>query len=392
MPRTQPIYKSPAGEQAMMALYDQVLAHWPVPRETRTLPTRHGDTFVVTSGPAGAPPLVLLHGAGANSTIWAADVARYSRLYRTHAVDLPGEAGRSAPNRLPWPGPAWSEWLEDVLDALAVPNAALLGISQGAWTALKFATHHPERVSKLVLLCPGGIVPDRLSFLLRAVAYSVLGPRRAAGGAERIAQSLFGSEPAPREALEITRLVVTHFNSRVGVLPIFSAEQLRRLDMPALLIAGAQDTLRPTAKIVARMQTLLPQLHAVVLPQAGHVLTGTTRHILPFLAATEQHAAAHVGRYDGFVAWGATGNAAGVDQLMAALAGHADLPTLKLADFALGLVNTRAGSEQVRYYLFAGTERQRNYAALYFKRRGNFGVLANALAQGKIDQQQATAE
>ena len=76
----QSIYKSPAGEQAVMALYDSWLARWPAPYTTLTEPTRHGSTFVIASGAEAAPPLVLIHGAGTNSTMWAGDVADYSRL------------------------------------------------------------------------------------------------------------------------------------------------------------------------------------------------------------------------------------------------------------------------------------------------------------------------
>ena len=34
---TKSIYKSPAGETAVMAAYDALLAHWPVPCEMRTI-------------------------------------------------------------------------------------------------------------------------------------------------------------------------------------------------------------------------------------------------------------------------------------------------------------------------------------------------------------------
>ena len=42
------IYKSEAGRQAVLALYRRALDRWPVPHEELTIPTRAGDTFVVT--------------------------------------------------------------------------------------------------------------------------------------------------------------------------------------------------------------------------------------------------------------------------------------------------------------------------------------------------------
>ncbi len=167
---TPPIYKTPAGEQAVMALYDAALERWPVPCQQMTIPTRIGETFVIACGDESAPPLVLLHGAGTNSAIWAPDTVEYTRRYRVYAADLPGEPGKSTPNRPAWDGPAYAEWLANVFDALKIERAALLGVSQGGWTALKFAVRWPERVEKLALLAPGGVVSDRASFL-RALCY-----------------------------------------------------------------------------------------------------------------------------------------------------------------------------------------------------------------------------
>lgn len=282
-----PNYKSAAGEQAVMALYDKLLAGWPIPYTTAMLPTRHGDTHVIASGPAAAPTVLLLHGAASNALAWTGDVAALSRTLRVYAIDLPGEVGRSAPNRPPWAGPAYVEWLEDVLAGLGVAHAALVGISQGGWTALKFATAQPQRVSRLVLLAPGGVAPVRSSFLLAALPLSLLGRR----GGEAISRIVRGSQPVHPAAVEFMNVIMTHFKSRVGSLPTFSDEELVRLTMPTLLILGEQDALFDSAKIAARLQRLLPQLSVRLLPDVGHVLHGL-EDLTPFLVGEEASALA----------------------------------------------------------------------------------------------------
>jgi hypothetical protein len=97
-------------------------------------------------------------------------------------------------------------------------------------------------------------------------------------------------------------------------------------------------------------------------------------------------------RYQRFVAHGQSGSPAGVDLLMAALVEQDDFATSRLVDFALSLVETRPGRERLRHYLFQGCPQQRNYAALYFKRRGQVELLDEAVAQGKIDALQAYAK
>ncbi len=98
-----------------------------------------------------------------------------------------------------------------------------------------------------------------------------------------------------------------------------------------------------------------------------------------------------IGRYDHFRALGLSGAAHDVDVLMHALLTHGDFATSRLVDFALGLVETREGDGRLRHYLFHGAPIQRNYAALYFKRRGRVALLDEAVRQGVIDGVQAYA-
>ncbi len=224
------IYKSVAGEQEVMRLYESALERWPVLCDRLNIATRQGDTFAIASGDTDAPPLLLLHGACSNAASWIGDVEQYSRHFRVYAIDTPGEPGKSAQNRPGWNGPAYAEWMEDILNALKIEKASIMGISQGGWIALKFAISRPERVEKLVLLSSGGLVPAKASFLLRAMAFSLFGKR----GARAINRMTFGDQPIHEEAMKFMDAIMTHFKSRMGNLPLFSDSELRRLRMPEL--------------------------------------------------------------------------------------------------------------------------------------------------------------
>lgn len=93
-----------------------------------------------------------------------------------------------------------------------------------------------------------------------------------------------------------------------------------------------------------------------------------------------------------FIALGQSGSPADIDLLMSALLAQADLSTFKLVDFALSHVTAPEGVSRLRFYLFHGQHLQRNYAALYFKRRGYTDLLHEALTQGKIDWEQGFSE
>ncbi len=276
---TTSIYKSPAGEREIMALYDSVLTRWPVPFEKINVPTRHGETFVIASGDAKLPPLVLVHGSSSNAVSWGGEVKEYSRYFRVYAVDIPGEPGKSAQNRPSWDSPAYAEWLEDVLNGLGVEKASLLGISLGGWMALKFATYRPERVEKLVLLAPGGVVQAKASFIFRAILFSMLGRP----GARAINRMVFGNQPVDATAMQFMNTIMSNFRPRLDKQPMFSDEELGRLTMPVLLIAGEKDAILPSRKIVERMRKLVPHLEARLLSDTGHVLYGIASSISPFL-------------------------------------------------------------------------------------------------------------
>jgi pimeloyl-ACP methyl ester carboxylesterase len=279
--RTQTIYKSLTGKREIMALYNAVLARWPVAYDTFDLPTRHGNTFIITSGEKSALPLVLLHGAASNAVSWVGDVVEYSQHFRVYAVDLPGEPGKSAENRPAWNGPGFAEWLEDVLNGLKIQKTTLLGLSQGGWTALRFATTQPDRVKKLVLLAPSGIMPTRPSFILKAVILSIFGH----WGAERINRIVFGKQPIHPEAVKFMDAIMTHFKARVDKEYLFSDEELRRLNMPILLIGGTEDAIIPMESVVLRMQKIVPQLNSILIPNMGHALVNLSEQTIPFLLA-----------------------------------------------------------------------------------------------------------
>lgn len=95
-----------------------------------------------------------------------------------------------------------------------------------------------------------------------------------------------------------------------------------------------------------------------------------------------------LGRLDRLAERGRSGTAADVDSLMSELA-DANLATTKIVDYAIGLVDDREGIRRLDYYLFNGSQRQRNYAALYFKRRGDEARLRRAVNFGAIDNTQA---
>lgn len=267
-----------------MEVYDKILNNWPVEYQPITVSTRHGDTFVIAGGDESNPALVLLHGSSSNATSWIADFPEYSRHFRVYAVDIPGDPGKSAPNRLPWNSMSYAEWLLDLLDGFKIEQAMILGLSQGGWTALRFATCYPERIRKLVLLSPGGIVPTKKFFLFKSIFYLLQGKR----GAEKLNRYVAGSIPIHPDAMKFMDLIMNHFKARIDRESLFTDDELKRLTMPVLLIGGSDDVIRSNESIVRRLENLVPHLQHNIISGMGHVLVAMTGEVLPFLDGIDE--------------------------------------------------------------------------------------------------------
>ncbi|MEV5410249.1 alpha/beta fold hydrolase [Thermopolyspora sp. NPDC052614] len=282
------IYASPEGEQAIKRHYRDLLDRWPVPSEHLRVPTSQGETFVVTCGPADAPPVVLLHGSGTNSAMWLGDIPDWAPHLRLYAVDIVGEPGLSAPSRPALNSQESSRWLGDVLEGLSLDHTAFVGASLGGWTALDFATRHPERVERLALLCPGGIGRQKIGVLLASVLLLPLGNR---GRNAAMRMALGPNIPATPKAKDFTdyiQLIHRNFRPRHEQLPVFGDDALARLTMPVMATLGAHDRMLDSHATRRRLEQAVPHARIDFLPDAGHLIAGRSLPILDFLQQPEE--------------------------------------------------------------------------------------------------------
>ncbi|MFI6825776.1 alpha/beta fold hydrolase [Kribbella sp. NPDC050241] len=267
------IFTSEAGRRLLHERYRELLATWPVPSDQRLLPTREGETFIVSSGPVAAPPLVLLHGSASTTLEWIGDVAAWSEHFRVHAVDLLGEPGLSAPVRPALN--AQADWLDDVLEGLGIhAPTRMVARSLGGWFALDYAVRRPGRVERLALLTPAGIGRQKSLIFVPALFLQPFGR----WGTLQTMRLVAGPLPSG-DATEYGRFALQvheHFRPRRVRLPVFTDEQLAKLDL--LVIVGGRDRMLDAQETKRR----LPE-QTVVLPKAGHMVPAQTERVLEWL-------------------------------------------------------------------------------------------------------------
>jgi pimeloyl-ACP methyl ester carboxylesterase len=281
-------FRTREGEAAYLAAYDAAMKSWPVPYEEIDVPTRFGTTHVIVSGPKTAPPLVLLHGYMATSTMWSLNIADFSKDYRVYAIDVMGQPSKSIPAE-PIRGRAdFAGWLTATLDGLHLGRVSLVGMSFGGWIALGYAVAAPERVQKLVLLSVGGFVPMASRFTVRGMLM-VLFPIRLTVNSfmHWLGIKENPSDPDTRcmgDVVDLMYLGMKHFRmaqETARVMPmVFSDGELRSIQMPTLVLYGDHEVICDPAAALARALRLIPDCRGELVAGPRHEMCISHRRIV----------------------------------------------------------------------------------------------------------------
>ncbi len=290
-----PAFKSDEGRARYIAAYDAVLATWPVAYEEIDVPAALGTTHVIASGPKDAPPLLLLPSFAGTATVWRLNVEGLSRRFRTHAVDVIGQPGKSVAVRRPRDRHEYADWLVDLLDGLGIERAAIAGCSFGGFLALNQAALTPERVERAIAIDPVGVFASqywRLFYAMR-VRRPLLKLARRLTGAQRAASMADLVRRPPRDATWARLMAVTMAESpEVAVInpPVLTRAELRGVRPPVLLLIGAEETLYDPAQTLALARSRIPGLTGAVIAHADHIAAmaqpdDVNARILAFLEA-----------------------------------------------------------------------------------------------------------
>jgi pimeloyl-ACP methyl ester carboxylesterase len=256
--------------------------------QTESLDLSHGTIHVATAG--SGSPLLLLHGGGIDSAqlSWGEAIVPFAEHYRVYAPDWPGY-GKSDPLE----GEEYGierlvEVLAQLIDALALPQVSLVGISMGGGAALGYALTHPQRVAKLVLVDSYGLCAHapfhRLSYWatrLPAISRWSYGLMRRSRRLTRWGVRAIFAGPVPEAVVDESFAALQLANAgepfiafqRSELLPdrlhTCYAQRLGELTMPVLLIHGDQDTLVPLSAAQAAAQQI-PNARLEIMAQTGH--------------------------------------------------------------------------------------------------------------------------
>ena len=118
----------------------------------RMIATRGARLSIMEAGTG--PPALAVHGLGGTKGSFLPTVAALASRFRTISVDLPGFGDSDKPIGVRYDARFFADAVVDLLDALALERAHLIGNSLGGRVVLEMGLRYPSRVGRLALLAP----------------------------------------------------------------------------------------------------------------------------------------------------------------------------------------------------------------------------------------------
>jgi len=288
-------FRSAASEQEYLAFYDARAQRWPIHSESTMVSTTFGDTFVRVQGPADGPPLVLLPGDSETSLSWTPVIEAFATEHRVYALDHIYDIGRSIHRRRPRRPGDFVRWLDELFDELDLHDVRLVGHSYGGWMAALYALEFPERLDKLVLLSPQGVLRPPLGLYARAIVYGTVpsrfiirrylywyAPDCVRHDATRATiDEMIDEDVLARRCFKIKKREIVHPT-------VLSDHDWQRLAVPTLFLVGRNDVSYSAERAVRRLAAVAPHVKTEI-TDGDHHLTivkpdWVIQHVLGFLA------------------------------------------------------------------------------------------------------------
>lgn len=271
-------FRSFEAKQEYLTHYDNLTKQWPTPSQTRMVSTSFGQTFMRIQGPAAGQPLMLLPGDTETSLSWSPVIEALSNAYRTFAIDLIYDNGRSVSSREISNPHDFVDWLDELTNELGLEHLNLMGYSYGGWQAALYALSHPDRIRRLVLLAPAATVLSPGPWLLaRAIVYHFLPFRLVASnyfywyGPDAVR-----NKPVRKridEMVEEDLLARRCFRKRKFVLPTrLTDADWESLRVPTLFLAGENERTYPARQAMQRLHQVAPQVEVKIAAHTDHYL------------------------------------------------------------------------------------------------------------------------
>jgi 3-oxoadipate enol-lactonase len=221
------------------------------------------------------PAIVFLHGHPFSRAMWAPQAA-LSDEFRVVAPDLPGY-GESRPRDQIMSMRRFADAVLELLDALGVPQATVVGLSMGGLVAMELGLGYPERVNGLVLAATTAAPATDEDVERRRHAAANIDAHGMLGHTAEMLPRLFGPAASRDPAVTVPIVATMLRTSPLGAAAALRGRAERPdyerllgdLRPPALVVAGDRDAYS-TKEVTDQLVAALPDPEVLILPGVGH--------------------------------------------------------------------------------------------------------------------------
>ena len=198
-------------------------------------------------------PLVLIHGLGANASLWVHQVRPFAERYRVIALDLRG-FGRSSkpPNAEDYSIELMTDDVIGVCRELDLPAVHFLGVSMGGFIAQTIALKAPDLVRSVMLCHTGfelGIPEDVMTERLEALKKDSMDKYAGLVASQALAQP---ADPFVEEWLRemiADNELEPYVHVLAGALAVFDlTDRVHEIRCPTIVVSGSEDRVIPPEK------------------------------------------------------------------------------------------------------------------------------------------------
>jgi pimeloyl-ACP methyl ester carboxylesterase len=218
---------------------------------------------------------------GFGSTMWLPLLPSLAAAHHVRMLDAVGGANKSTATNVISNAGHVVAWMDELLDTLAIARCPIVGASIGGWMAANFAMARPERVTRLAMLAPAGIVGSlRTKWVFGMALGTAIRP--APAKAEWLLDNLVMEATRPRLRADPWRPIAQQFI--VGMANIHrnlgelrpglkcSVDRLAASDIPVLILMPRDETGHDGPMMVRRYRQQLPQAQVALVNDANHLV------------------------------------------------------------------------------------------------------------------------
>lgn len=262
------LFKNATVRTELRDWYDRFLKKIETPVKREQISTSIGANHVLFVGDKSKPPLVVMHAMMSSSAHAVSELWKLTEHFQIIAPDIPGQSVVGPELRLPFDD--YGSWLNEITEQLGLNSFNLMGISWGGFVALKYSLLYPEKVKKLAVLVPAGVVRGKvvaglLKMAIPAISYKMKPNEKRL---KRLIEPIMTTWDD--DWSNFMGDMFQNFNPDIRIPPLLSNTELGGIITPSLVIGAENDISFPGNALLERVNKQMQNVETELIENSRH--------------------------------------------------------------------------------------------------------------------------